>query len=85
MRTWLLRNERNLAGMEVSVRVAHSAFNRYVRDHEAPIDREISFSTFARNYLRMRTAGLLKNWPLTRGRGDDWRQAFMPFALEGIS
>ena len=85
MREWLLANERNLAGMEIGVRVAHASFNQAVRHHRVAVSREISFSTFARIYLTLRTAGYLKAWPLTRGRGDDYRQVLFPFALEGAA
>lgn len=85
LRQWLEANERNLCGMEVCVRVAHAEFNRMVREERIGMDREISFSTFARAYLYLRTAGYLKDWPMSRGRGDDWNQALFSFALEGAA
>ena len=71
--------------MECGVRVAHTNFNRSVRAGRVKLDRPISFSTFARNYLYLRTTGFLKDWPLTRGRGDDWNQDLFPFALEAVA
>jgi hypothetical protein len=82
---WLLANERSLHGMEISVRVAHTAINAAIQRSRVRVSRKVSFSTFARVYLYLRTTGRLSDCPLTRGRGDDHRQALFPFALEAVA